>query len=155
MVTVIQRSGNSRSEKETIMIESFSTPHNRIRTFMLLGVCGLLGIAAAAIGIDDNPPGILLAFLAFTAFVLAFVHPWRTSRQFVGLLIASVMGLFVFGALFIMCDVLSSKFEGAGLIHDLLSAGGTLFLIATLVCPSGFLVGAIGAVVMAIRNRRK
>jgi uncharacterized membrane protein YccC len=57
------------------MIAAFSTPRNRIKTFILLAICGLLAIAAAAVGIDDNPPGILLAFLAATAFVLAFVHP--------------------------------------------------------------------------------
>jgi len=38
------------------MIAAFSTPYNRTRTFILLTVCGLLAIAAAAVGIDDNPP---------------------------------------------------------------------------------------------------
>jgi uncharacterized membrane protein (UPF0136 family) len=78
------------------MIAAFSTPYNRTRTFILLAVCGLLAIAAAAIGIDDNPPGVLLAFLAATAFVLAFVHPWRTARKFMFLLLASFLGFVLY-----------------------------------------------------------
>ena len=136
------------------MIDALSTPHNRIRTLIFLVTCGLSAIAAAAVGIDDNPHGILLAFLAATAFVLAFVHPWRTSRQFRRLLYASALGLVVFGLLHIMFDVTASNLGGSGLVHDLLSAGAAIFLITTLVCPSGLLVGAVGAMVMAIRNRR-
>ena len=57
------------------MIDAFSTSRNRIKTLTLLVVCGLSAIASVIVGIDDNLPGILLAFLAATAFVLAFVHP--------------------------------------------------------------------------------
>jgi hypothetical protein len=71
-------------------MDAFSTPQNRIKTFILLFVCGLLAIAAAVLGIDDNPPGILLAFLAALALILAFVHPWRTEREFLFLLLASI-----------------------------------------------------------------
>jgi len=136
------------------MIDALSTPHNRIRTLILLAICGLLAIAAAVVGIDDNPPGILLAFLAATAFVLAFVHPWRTSRQFRRLLYASALGFVVFGLLHIVCEVIASNIGGSGLVQDLLNgAGAVFFLIAVLVCPPGMLVGAVGAVVMSIRNR--
>ena len=137
------------------MIDALSTPRNRIRTFILLVICGLSAIAAAAVGIDDNPPGILLAFFAATAFVLAFVHPWRTSRQFRRLLYASVLGFVVFGLLHNVFEAVASNLGGSGLVQDLLNvAGGALFLIATLVCPPGLLVGAVGAVIMSIRNRQ-
>lgn len=136
------------------MIDALATPHNRIRTLILLVTCGLLAIAAAALGIDDNPPGILSAFLAITAFVLAFAHPWRTSKQFLRLFYASILGLVVFGLLQIGFDTIISNLEGSGLVHDLLSACAAFFLIALLVCPSGILIGAIGAVVMTIRKRR-
>ena len=138
------------------MIEALSTPRNRIRTLILLATCGLAAIAAAAAGIDDNPPGILLAFLAATAFVLAFVHPWRTSRQFRRLLYASALGFVVFGLLHIVFEAIAFNLGGSGLVPDLLNvAGAVCFLIAVLVCPPGLLVGAVGAVVMAIRNRRR
>jgi len=138
------------------MIDALSTPQNRIRTIILLVICGLLAIAAAAVGIDDNPPGILLAFLAGTALVLAFVHPWRTSRQFMRLLYASVLGFVVFAILHNVFDVIASNLGGSGLVQDLLNGVGTaLFLIAILVCPPGLLVGVVGAVVMSIRNRKR
>jgi hypothetical protein len=138
------------------MIDALSTPRKKIRTLILLVICGLSAIAAAAVGISDNPPGILLAYLATTAFVLAFVHPWRTSRQFRRLLYASALGFVVFGLLHNVFEAIASNLGGSGLIHDLLNgAGGALFLIAVLVCPPGLLVGAVGAVIMSIRNRRR
>ena len=94
------------------MIGALSTPHNRIRTLIFFVTCGLSAIAAAAVGIDDNPPGILLALLAATAFVLAFVHPWRTSRQFRSPLYTSALGSVVFGLLHIVFDVNRLEFRG-------------------------------------------
>src|SRR3972149_7949573 len=115
------------------MIDAFSTPHNRIKTLILLVICGLSAIAAAAVGIDDNPPGILLAFLSATAFVLAFVHPWRASRQFGRLLYASALGFVVFGLLHNVFEAIASNLGGSGLVHDLLNdAAAALFLIPTL-----------------------
>ena len=78
------------------MIDAFLTPRNRIKTFIFLVTCGLLAIASIVVGIDDNPPGSLLAFLAAAAFVLAFVHPWRTVRKFMFILLASVVGFVLF-----------------------------------------------------------
>ena len=134
------------------MKEAFSRPQNRKWTFIFLGFCAVFAIAAVIIGIDDNPPGILLAFLAITVFILAFTHPWKTSRQFVHLLIASIVGIFVFGALVIACDILSSKFAGSSLVGGLLNFVSTISLIVVLVCPSGILVGAGGAVLRAVRK---
>ena len=138
------------------MIDALSTPRNRIRTLIFLVISGLSAIAAAAVGIDDNPPGILLAFLAAIAFVLAFVHPWRTSRQFRRLLYASVLGFVVSVLFHNVFEAIASNLGSSGLVHDLFNgAGAVLFLIATLVCPSGLLVGAVGALIMFIRNRRR
>ena len=138
------------------MLKAISTPHDRIWTLILLVICGLLAIAAVAVGIDDNPPGILLAYLAASAFVLAFVHSWRTSRQFRRLLYASVFGFVVFGLLSNVFEAIALNFEGPSLANDLLNgAGAASFLIATLICPTALLIGAVGAVVMSIRNRRR
>ena len=38
------------------MLEAFSTPRNRNRTVILFAICGMLAVAAAAVGISDNPP---------------------------------------------------------------------------------------------------
>jgi len=139
------------------MIEAFSTPHARSLTFILLAFCGLLAIAAAAIGIDDNPPGILLAFLAAIAFVLAFVHPWRTARKFMFLLLASVLGFVLFIILNIIFDSVAQNPATSGALQDLMQspAVDALSLITALICPAAFIVGAVGSVVMFIRNRRQ
>ena len=139
------------------MIAAFSTPYNRTRTFILLAVCGLLAIAAAAVGVDDNPPGVLLAFLAATAFVLAFVHPWRTAKKFVLLLLASVLGFVLYIALNIVLDTAAQDPATAGALRDLLQSPvvEALSVIIAILCPAAFIVGAVGSVAMFMRNRRR
>ena len=138
------------------MIDTFSTPHNRIKTLILLVICGLSAIAAAAVGIDDNPPGLLLAFLAATAFVLAFVHPWRTARQFRLLLYASVLGLALFVILNNVFAAVAHNSANAGALQNLLQGlAVAAFFLATLICPAAFIVGAVGSVAMFIRSRRR
>ena len=139
------------------MIDAFSTPRNRITTFILLAICGLLAIAAVAVGIDDNPPGILLAFLAATAFVLAFAHSWRTARKFMFLLLASVLGFVLFIILNIIFDSVAQNPATSGALQDLIQSpfANTLSLIIVMVCPAAFIVGAVGSVAMFIRNRRQ
>jgi len=136
------------------MIEALSTPRTRRRTFILFAVCGVLAIAALAVGIDDNPPGLLLAFLSASAFVLAFVHPWRTSKQFRYLIYASALGFVVFGVLSNVFEAIASNLGGSGLVNSLFNgAGAACFLVATLLCPPGLLVGAVGAVILYFRER--
>ena len=139
------------------MSDAFSTPRNRITTFILLAICGLLAIAAVAVGIEDNLPGILLAFLAATTFVLAFAHTWRTARKFMFLLLASVLGLVLFVILNIILDTVAQNPATSGALQDLIQSpfANTLSLIIVMVCPAAFIVGAVGSVAMFIRNRRQ
>ena len=141
----------------TIMIAAFSTPHKGTKTFILLLVCGLLAIAAATVGIDDNLPGVLLAFLAATAFVLVFVHPWRTAKKFVLLLLASVLGFVLYIALNIVLDTAAQDPATAGALQYLLQSPvvEALSVIIAILCPAAFIVGAVGAVAMFVRNRRR
>ena len=60
------------------MFETLSNAQWR-RTLLLLVICGELAAAAGAVGIDDNPAGLSLAYLSAIALVLAFAHPWRAS----------------------------------------------------------------------------
>ena len=138
------------------MIQALSTPRNRNRTFLLFAVCGVLAVAAVTIGIDDNPPGVLLAFLSAVAFVLAFVHPWRASKQFRYLIYASLLGFVVCALLHNILDFVASKSGSSGLVPGLLDImSATFFLVATLLCPPALLVGVVGAVVMSGRARHK
>jgi membrane-anchored glycerophosphoryl diester phosphodiesterase (GDPDase) len=139
------------------MTSAFSTPHNRKMTLILLAICSLLAIAAVAVGIDDNLPGILLAFLAATAFVLAFVHPWRTAKKFLFLLLASVLGFVLYIILNIILDSVAQNPATSGALQDLIQSPvvNALSLIIAMVCPAAFIVGAVGSVVMFIRSHRQ
>ena len=139
------------------MTSPFSTPHNRKLTLILLAICGLLAIAATAAGIDDNLPGIILAFLAATAFVLAFVHHWRTARKFIFLIFASILGFVLFIILNIILDTAAQDPATAGALQDLLqsSAVSAFSIIIAMICTAAFIVGAVGSVAMFIRNRRQ
>lgn len=138
------------------MIDALSTPRNRIRTLILLLICGLLATAATITGVSDNPPGILLAFLAAIAFVLAFVHPWRTPRQFSRLLYISVPGLVFFVILNNVFAAIAHSSATAGALQYLLQGlAVAAFFLATTICPTAFIVGAVGLVVMAIRSPRR
>jgi hypothetical protein len=151
-----QRGTVSHPIREAVMINSFSTPHNRIRTLILLIIGALATIAASVAGLSNNPPGVLLAFLAATAFVLVFVHTWRTSIPFVRLLYTSVLGFFAFGLLHNMFEAIATNIGGTGLQQNLLNGAGVFFFIITILfCPPGFLIGVIGAVFMFIRNRHQ
>lgn len=136
------------------MLKAFSTLHNRYRTFILFAICGLLAFAATNVGISDNPPGLLLAFLSASALIIAFVHPWRASKHFLRLIYASGLGFIVFAVLYNVFVGLASEVGVSGLWHDLLNGAGVVFfLVAILLCPPGLLVGAIGAIVMSRRER--
>ena len=139
------------------MTIAFSTRHNRKMTVILLAVCGLLAIAAVVVGIDENLPGILLAFLAATAFVLAFVHPWRTTRQFMFLLLASVLGFILFIILSMISDSIVQNPASSDTLQKLIESpvNEALSIIFAMLCSAAFLVGVVGAVVMFIRNRRQ
>ena len=139
------------------MIDAFSTPRNRIKTFIFLVTCGLLAIASVVVGIEDNPPGILLAYLAAAAFVLAFVHPWRTVRKFMFLLLASVLGFVLFVILNIIFDSVAQDPATSGALQDLMQSPAidALNLIIAMICPAAFIVGAVGSVAMFIRSRRQ
>jgi uncharacterized membrane protein (UPF0136 family) len=137
------------------MIDAFSTRSNRIKTFVLFVVCGLLAIASAVVGINDNPPGVLLALLAAIAFILAFSHPWRTARKFLFLLLASVLGFILFIFLSIISDSIVQNPASSIALQNLIQspANEALGIILAMVCSAAFIVGVIGSAVMYIRSR--
>jgi hypothetical protein len=139
------------------MTSALSTPHNRKTTPILLAICGLLAIVAVVVGINDNLPGILLAFLAATAFVLAFVYPWRTARKFIFLFLASILGFVLFITLNIILDTVAQNPATSGALQDLLQspAINAFSTIIAMVCSAAFIVGAVGSVAMFIRSRRQ
>jgi multidrug transporter EmrE-like cation transporter len=137
------------------MLKELTSSHNMIGSLILLVACCMFAFAASGVGISDNPPGIALAYLSAIALVLAFVHPWRTSKQFRYLIYASGIGLVLFGVLHNVFEGIASNLGETNLVYGLLNgAGGAFFLIAILVCPSALLVGVVGMAVMSLRGRR-
>ena len=65
-------------------------------------------IAGNIVGIPDNPPGIILAYISIGAIILAFVHHWTVLKMFSVLLIASVICFPVFVILHNLFDVLAT-----------------------------------------------
>ena len=136
------------------MIEALSTHHNRVVTVVFMAIAAVLAAAAGIVGISDNPPGILMLYAGAFALVLAFVHPWRTSRQFRYLLYASVLGLVVFAVVHNVFEVVAGRMGGPGFVVAVLQGiQVAAFLIAILICPPAFIIGVVGEVVMDIRNR--
>ena len=139
------------------MIDAFSTPRNRIKTLILLVVCGLSATVAVVVGIDDNLLGVMLALLAAIAFVLAFAHPWRTARKFMFLLLASVLGFVLFIIMNIITDSIVQNPATSGTLQNLIQSpvNDALNLILAMICVAAFIVGTIGSVAMFIRSRRE
>lgn len=139
------------------MVAVVSTRGNKIRTLILLVVCGLSAIASVVVGIDDNLPGILLALLAAIAFVLAFAHPWRTARKFTILLLAAVLGFVLFVTLNIIFDSIVQNPASPSALKNLIQspANNALSVIFAMICAAAFIVGAVGSVAMSIRSRRQ
>lgn len=134
------------------MLTAFSNTRNTYRSLILLVVCGVFAFGASILGIEDNPPGIALAFLSTIAFILALVHPWRTSKQFRHLSYGSGLGFVISAILHNVFEGIASEMEGSGLVHTLLSGAGVSFFFIALVCPIGLLVGLVGALIMSRRK---
>ena len=139
------------------MIDAFSTRSNRLKTLILLVICCLSAIASTVMGIDENPPGILLALLAAVTFVLAFSHPWRTARKFMFLLLASVLGFILFIILSMISDSIVQNPASSDTLQKLIESpvNEALSIIFAMLCSAAFLVGVVGAIVMFICNRRQ
>lgn len=136
------------------MIEAFSTPKNRTRTFVLLAAGCALATGAAVTGITDNLSGIALALLSAGALILALVHPWRSVRRFRHLFRAAGMGVIALAALHILLDLLAARSAGSPFVHGVLGGVGAVsLLVALLICPPGLLIGAIGALAISLRER--
>ncbi len=121
--------------------------------FLFIGAVAL--IAAFLVGVADNLPGLVLVYVAVTAFMLALVHTWRSVKRFLILLGAALLGFplaVVLHNLFYALAELASDFAGLVQVLGLLEV--LFFLVAVVISPPGALVGAAGAAVMAILRAR-
>jgi len=128
----------------------------RKKVFILAGIFCALVISAIVVGVSDNIPGIVLCYLATVVLAVAVTHTWRKTKSFLILLVASVIGFFVFVVLhnaFYALAILTNHI--AALSHLMEVFHVVFFIIAVFLCPATFLVGAVGSIVCAIIERRK
>ena len=128
----------------------------RKEVFILAGIFCALVISAIVVGVSDNIPGIVLCYLATVVLAVAVTHTWRKTKSFLILLVASVIGFFVFVVLhnaFYALAILTNHI--AALSHLMEVFHVVFFIIAVFLCPATFLVGAVGSIVCAIIERRK
>ena len=133
-------------------MEAFS-PNNRLKTIILLVICVLSSIGAVLVGVDDNLPGLVLALLAAIAVVMAFIHPWRSPRKFLYLLLAAVLGFI----LFILIDIAAQNPTASPAFRELMDSPAfeIISTIIALLCPVALIIGIAGWIVMVIRRRRQ
>jgi hypothetical protein len=134
---------------------SSSPSRTRNWTLLLLSASLVLAVAAWAVGIDDNLPGILLALLAAFTFVLAFVHPWRTARKYLILLLVSFIVLLLFFALTIVLDINAVKPDAPSAIQALVQSPvfEAVSMVLYFLLPVTILTSIFGALTMFLRRR--
>jgi hypothetical protein len=128
----------------------------RKEVFILAGIFCALLISAAVVGVSDNIPGIVLCYLAAVVLAIAATRTWRKTKRFLILLVASVIGFFVFVFLhnaFYALTMLTSHIAALSRLMEVFHVA--FFIIAVFLCPATFLVGAVGSIVCAIIERRK
>jgi hypothetical protein len=150
--------GQARRSEGVHMQDSLPRGTQRARrvTLALLAVGSVFLAAGLVLGIGDNPPGLVLVYLAVTVWMVAGVHRWRSVKRFLLLLAASLVGFPLFVVLhnlfYALAEVTSDVValsQGMGFLEVL------FFLVALFVCPPGVLIGAVGSVVLALSRRRR
>jgi hypothetical protein len=115
-------------------------------TYVYLSLSIVSVAVALIIGIDDNPPGILLCFIGSILFILAFTYSWKRAKTFILLAVFSLLGL-------VISAILHNVFEAVGGEGTFPGAIGVVFfLIAIFICPAGLLVGIVGSIVKSLRK---
>ena len=129
---------------------------NRKATFIFLAIGCIALILAFVVGIADNPPGIVLFYIAVIALILAFVHRWRKVKNFLWLTVASIIGIVIFAILHNLFYALGKLANDIPLLRQLLNFLDALsFLIAIMVCPMGLLIGIVGSIVLYFKNKKR
>jgi hypothetical protein len=125
-------------------------------TFVLLAAGCVFLAAALVVGINDNLPGLVLLYLAVSAWIVAFAHRWRKVKSFLILLVVSLLGFPLFAVLHNVFYALAEVASDVVVLSQALTfLEVVFFLIGVLMCPPGVLIGAAGSVVLALSRFRR
>lgn len=133
------------------MPSALARSSGQTRTALLLAVSFVLGITAAVAGIDDNLVGIVLGLCSASAFVVAFVHTWDRSRQFLRLVYASVIAMVGF---VIVSNLIEATWAEGTMLSSVDRVLNALAVIVMLLIPASLLVGIVGALITWRRGSR-
>ena len=127
----------------------------RLMLALLAAGCVFL-VAALVIGINDNLPGLVLVYLAVTAWLVAFAHRWRRVKSFLILLVVCLLGFPLFAVLHNVFYALAELTSDVVILSQALGfLEVVFFMLGVLVCPPGVLVGAVGSVILALSRFRR
>ena len=120
-----------------------------------LTLTGLILLAlAATLGLEDNWPGIVAAYLGMLAIFLPLTLRWKKLKSFIRLFVGSLAAFVVFAVVHNLFEAAGHQFSDRGFWASIFNGlGGLFFLIATLVCPVMMLIGFVGTVFLVLRGR--
>jgi hypothetical protein len=139
------------------MNNPFLSPSTRRFDRRTLGLIltGMILLAfAATLGIEDNWPGIVAAYLGLLGIFLPFALRWKKLKSFIRLFVGSLAAFVVLAVLHNLFEVAGQHFSDLECWATLFNGlGGLFFLLATLVCPVMMLIGFFGTVFLSMRAR--
>ena len=123
--------------------------------FGLVALGALVFVAALAVGIADNLPGIALLFGAIICWTLAVVRRWSRPKSFLGLALGAAVGFLVFAVLHNVFYGLGQMATDRPFLHGLCEVLHVVsFPLAVIVAPPVLVLGLVGRLVSGWRQRR-
>jgi nitroreductase len=124
--------------------------------WVLIGAGLVLGILSAFMGVSDNPPGIILLYLALTCLAGAWVWNLAAPRDYwiiVGISLAAFpLGVLLHNLFYGLAEVLSNISVLQGLMEIL---HVFFFLVAVMAVGPAALVGLIGGILSSWRGMNR
>jgi hypothetical protein len=121
---------------------------NKKKTYVFITLSIISIAAALIIGIDDNPPGIILCFIGGLFLILAFTYNWNKVKPYLILAIASLLGFIISVLLHNFLSV-----TGEGTFLEII--GAFFFLTVIFLCPAGAFIGIVGSLIQAYKKMKK
>ncbi len=136
------------------IIEILKTQINRPRTLPLLGSGLTLIVLALIIGINDNPPGVGLAYLGLILVAFSCTHHWREASRFGTLFAVAVIS---FPVLVLLHNIFETINENVGpiiVITQLFQGISVIsFVGAVMVVPAAGMVGLLAGLFYLIKSK--
>jgi nitroreductase len=127
----------------------------RIKTaqWLLIGGGLISGLIAFLIGVSDNPPGIILMYLALICLAAAWVWGWTAPRKFWILLTISLAAFPVGAILHNLFYALGTLVSDIQILEGLLGfLEGTFFLVAVVAFGPAAVVALVGGIYTSWRG---